>query len=283
MSVAVETPPPVTTTRTPTPPSWQRSLVVMVRRGLADNRRAPLTWGGALGLMSALMAAIWPSIEDSISKVTESYPSGLKEAFGIEQLDSVEKYIDAEMLSLIVPLALAFFAVRCATRAMVGAEDRGHLDTLLSLPVSRHVLVASSFIVSGLMTASILAVTWVLTIVAGVIAGAGISADTLALGLGNVWPLAMAFAGLAVLVGGVAHRPVTVTEVAAGTLVAMYVMDLAGKLSESVEPLRTVSAFRYYGSVIQNGFDVSHALLLTTVGVACAVIGAILFDGRDVL
>ena len=283
MSVSVQSAPPVTTPRTPAPPSWQRSLAVMVRRGLTDHRRAPVTWGGALGLMSALMAAIWPSIEDSISKLTESYPSGLKEAFGIQELDSVEKYIDAEMLSLIVPLALAFFAVRCATRATVGAEDRGHLDTLLSLPVSRHVLVASSFIVSGLMTASILGVTWVLTMLAGVIAGAGISPGTLALALGNVWPLAMAFAGLAVLVGGVVHRPVTVTEVAAGTLVAMYVLDLAGKLSDSVEPLRAVSAFRYYGSVVQNDFDVSHALLLTAVGVAFTVIGSILFDRRDVL
>jgi len=266
-----------------TPPSGSRSLAILVRRGLLDNRRAPLTWGGVLGLMSALMAVIWPSVEDSMTELIKNYPSGLKEAFGIDQLDTVEKYIDAEMLSLIVPLALAFFVVRCVTQATVGAEDRGHLDTLLSLPVSRRLLVASAFIVSGLMVAAILGVTWALTMVAGTIAGSGIAAGTLAEGIFNVWPLAMTFGGLALLTTGLAHRPVTVTEVAGGTLVAMYVIDLAGKLSDTVEPLRAVSPFRYYGSVIQNGFDISHAVGLTLAAIALTAIGAELLERRDVL
>lgn len=260
-----------------------RTLLTLVRRGVRDNRRAPLTWGGGLGVMSGLMAAIWPSIEGSVDKLVENYPPALMEAFGIKELNTVEKYIDAEMLSLIVPLAVAFFAVRCATRATVGAEDSRHLDTLLSLPVSRRVLVASSFLVSALMATAILAVTWALTMVASVLVGAGASADTMALGIVNVWPLAMLFAGLAVLIAGVTHRPVVVTEIAAGTLVAMYVIDLAGKLDDTVEPLRAVTAFRYYGSAVQNGFDLSHAALLTVVGVGLAAIGTVLFERRDVL
>lgn len=283
MSVAVQDPHAVALTPAPPPPSWRRSLATLVRRGVRDSRRAPLTWGGGLGLMSGLMAAIWPSFEDSVDQIFENYPAALKDAFNIQELDSVEKYIDAEMLSLIVPLALAFFAVRCATRATVGAEDRGHLDTLLSLPVSRRVLVASALIVSALMVLAILGVTWVLTMIAGALAGTGISAGTMAVGLLNVWPLSMAFAGLAVLVAGLAHRPVTVTEIAAGTLVAMYVIDLAGKLSDTVEPLREITAFRYYGSAVQNGFDISHALGLTLVGVVLAAIGTVLFERRDVL
>ena len=265
------------------PPSWRTSLVALVRSGLRSQRRAPLTWGGGLGAMSALMAAIWPSIEDSMTELIKSYPAGLKEAFGIQQLDSVEKYVDAEMLSLIVPLALAFFAVRCATRATVGAEDRGHLDTLLSLPVSRRVLVAASFVVTGVALAAILAVIWAMTWITGTIAGTGISATTLAAGLANVWPLAMAFAGLGVLCAGVLHRPATVTAIATGTLVAMYVIDLVGKLSPAIEPLRAATAFRYYGSAIQNGIDISHVLALTAVAVALAAIGAMRFERRDVL
>ncbi|MFP5362999.1 MAG: ABC transporter permease subunit [Thermoleophilia bacterium] len=264
-------------------PSSRRTLRLLVRRGLRDNRRAPLTWGGGLGAMTALMAAIWPSIEDSTAELVESYPTGLKEAFGIQQLDTIEKYIDAEMLSLIMPLALAFFAVRCATRATVGAEDRGHLDTLLSLPVSRRVLVASSFVVTGLALVAILAVVWSLTWVAGTLAGGGISGTTLAAGLLNVWPLSMVFAGLAVLAAGVSHRPAVVTAVGAGTLVAMYVVDLVGRLADPVEPLRVVSAFRYYGSAVQDGLEAGHMLGLTIVALALAAIGARLFERRDVL
>jgi ABC-2 type transport system permease protein len=187
------------------------------------------------------------------------------------------------MLSLIVPLALAFFAVRYATRSTVGAEDRGHLDTLLSLPLSRRVLVAGSFLVTGVVLAAILAVIWALTFVTGTVAGTGISAGTLAAGLVNVWPLSMAFAGLAVLAAGVLHRPAPVTAIATGTLVAMYVVDLVGKLTDAIEPLRVVSAFRYYGSAIQSGLDVSHMLGLCAVAATLVAVGAVLFDRRDVL
>jgi ABC-2 type transport system permease protein len=280
MSIAVR--PAGRTVTARTAPRWLRSLLALVHRGLIDQRRAPLTWGGALGAMTALMAAIWPSIENSMAKLVESYPADLKEVFGIQQLDTIEKYIDVEMLSIVVPVTLAFFAVRCATRATVGAEDRHHLDTLLSLPVSRRVLVASSFIVTGLVLAAILGVIWVLTWITGTVVGGGISGATLAAGLVNVWPLAMAFAGLAVLVAGFLHRPTAVTAIAAGTLGAMYVIDLVGKLAPPVEPLRVLSAFRYYGSAVQDGLDVSHATGLVLVAVALASVGAMLFERRDV-
>ena len=60
------------------------------------------------------------------------YPEGLKQAFNIEELNSVEAYLDAEMLSLIIPLAVAFLAVRVALHLLVfcslywmGAADAG--------------------------------------------------------------------------------------------------------------------------------------------------------------
>lgn len=185
------------------------------------------------------------------------------------------------MLSVIVPLALVFFAVRCATRATVGAEESGQLDTLLSLPVSRRLLVASSFVVTGLVLAAILGVIWALTWIAGATIGGGISATTLAAGLVDVWPLSMAFAGVAILAAGVSGRATTVTAIAVGSAVAMYVVDLVGKLAEPVEPLRAVSAFRYYGSAIQNGLDVSHMGVLVLGAIVLTVAGAQLFTRRD--
>ena len=265
------------------PPSTWHSLVVVVRNGLRLHRRDPLIWGGALGATCALVAAIWPSIADSIGKAIQNYPEGLKQAFGIRELTSVEQYVDVEMLSFVVPLALAFFAVRCATRGIVGAEERGHLDSLLSVPVSRRVLVAGSFLVTAIVVAAILVVIWAMTWLAGTIAGTDISASKLGAGMADVWPISMSFAGLAVLIAGLLHRQAPVVGIATGTLVAMYVIDLVGKISPDIRSLRTVSAFRYYGSAINDGLDLSHVLLLTGVGIALAVAGALLFERRDVL
>lgn len=159
------------------------------------------------------MAALWPSIEGSVDQLTDSYPAKLKEAFGITELSSVERYVDAEMLSLIVPLAVSVFAIRGVVRATVGTEEAGHLDTLLSWPVSRTVLALGTLLVTGVSVAVVLA--------------------------------------------------------------------LAGRLAD-VEALRAVSAFRLYGSAVQDGLDPLHVLALVLAGAACAAGGVLLLERRDV-
>ena len=72
------------------------------------------------------------------------------------------------------------------------------------------------------------------------------------------------------------------TAVAVGTLGAMYVIDLVGKLADPVAPLRSVSAFKYYGSAVRDGIDPLAFTGLALAGAALAAAGALLFDRRDV-
>lgn len=264
-------------------PSQRRSVRAVVRRGLRDHRRAWLTWGGPLGAMSALMAAIWPSVEGALDEALEGYPEALKEAFNIREITTVEAYIDAETMSLIVPLAVAFLAVRIVTRAISVAEEQRYLDTVLAAPVSRGALVAGAFAVAAIVVAVVLAVTTLLTWVVALLAGTDASLVVLGRGAANVWPLSMLFAGVAMLAAGRLHRSAQVTAIATGTLVGMYVIDLVGKLADPVEPLRYVSAFKYYGSAIQDGIDPLAFAGLTIAGLVLAVAGAVLLRRRDVL
>ena len=50
-----------------------------------------------------------------------------------------------------------------------------------------------------------------------------------------------------------------------------------------MEPLRYVSAFRYYGSAIQDGIDPVAFAAVTLAAIALAIGGAILSERRDVL
>ncbi len=95
------------------------------------------------------MAAIYPTIRSSIEQLATSYPSGLKEAFGVQAMNTVEGYIHAELFSLIVPLAIAYYAIRAVATPIVGAEERGQLDTILALPLSRTVLAAGACLVAA--------------------------------------------------------------------------------------------------------------------------------------
>jgi ABC-2 type transport system permease protein len=131
--------------------------------------------------------------------------------------------------------------------------------------------------------AVVLAVITALTWLSGTIAGADPSLVVLGLGFANVWPLAVLFGGLALLAAGVLHRAASVTTaVSVGVLAAMYIVDLMGKLADPIEPLRSASAFKYYGSAVHDGIEPLAFAGLALAGAALATAGALLFDRRDV-
>ena len=208
---------------------------------------------------------------------------GLKEAFGVQAMNTVEGYIHAEMFSLIVPLALGFFAIRAIAGATVGAEERGYLDTILSLPISRTVLLVGAYIVAALACAAIMALTGLMTFLGGTIAGTNISFGVVTAGVMGVWPLALFFGGVAALASGALHSSRTVIGLALGTLVGMFALDLAGRLAPSLGAIRWVSAFRYYGAPMRDGIDPVAFIGLAGAGVLLLIAAARLLERRDVL
>ena len=248
---------------------------------LSDRRRSILAWGLPLGLMSAFIVAIFPSVEESISKAVEGYPEGLKEAFGIGQLTNVEQYLQAEMLSLIVPLALGYLAVRAIASCLTGSAETCRLDVLLSAPVSRTRLVAAGFLATAVELAAVLIVTGLLTGLGSVLAGAGLDAGRAAAGFANVWPLALLFAGFGAIAAGFSLRTSVVTGSVAGLLVAMYVVDLIGRLDPDLSGLRYASVFKYYGNAIEDGIEPLAFAGVTLAACALGALGARLFERRD--
>lgn len=259
------------------------ALIALARHDVAERRRSLLTWGLPLGLMSALVVAIYPSVEDAIGQAVRDYPPALKEAFGIGELATVEEYLHAEMMSLIVPLAVGYLAIRSAASRLSGAAESGRLDVLLSAPVARWRVVAAAFAAAAVEVAAVLVVAALLTGLGSMAVGAGLELGALVAAFANVWPLALLFAGLVVVLTWTSLSTPVVTGTAAGVLVAMYVLDLVGRLAPEVDWVRYGSVFRYYGNAAVDGIDPLAFAGVTAVAVALAVLGAALFERRDIV
>lgn len=248
---------------------------------LYDRRRSLLAWGLPLGLWSAFIVLIFPSVEGALAKAVKSYPPALKEAFGVGELTNVEQYLHAEMLSLIVPLALGYLAVRAVAGGLSGAAESGRLDVLLSSPVSRSRIAAASFMATAVELAIVLILTVILTVLGGLVAGAELSLGSVIAGYANVWPLALVFAGLGVVATGFSLRTPVVTGAVAGVLVTMYVVDLIGRLDPDLSGVRYVSIFKYYGNAIEDGIEPVAFIGVTAAAIALAALGSWLFERRD--
>jgi ABC-2 type transport system permease protein len=248
---------------------------------LWERRRSLLSWGLPIGLWSAFIVAIFPSVEGALAKVIRSYPQALKEAFGIDELTTVEQYLHAEMLSLIVPLAVGYLAARAMASGLSGAAETGRLDVLLSAPISRSRLVAAGFLATAVELAAVLAAALALAMLGSVIVGAGLDFGPALAGYANVWPLALLFAALTTFASGWSLQTSVVTGSVAGVLVAMYVIDLIGRLDTGLDWIRYASVFRYYGNAIEDGIDPLSFIGVTAAAVALAALGAVLFQRRD--
>ncbi len=256
-------------------------MKALVSAQLWDRRRSLLSWGVPLGLLAGFEVAIFPSIETALAKTLDQYPSALKEAFGIAELSTVEQFLGAELLGFIMPLALGYLAVRSVASGLSGAAESGRLEILLSAPVSRRHLVAAGFAATAIELAAVLATVLAFSAVAGLLFGVGLSFTSALAGFANVWPLALLFAALGIVVTGWSLRSSIVTGSVAGVLVAMYVIDVVGRLDTNLDAIRYASVFRYYGRAIEDGIDPLSFLGVAAVAVVLAAIGALLFERRD--
>jgi ABC-2 type transport system permease protein len=63
----------------------------------------------------------------------------------------------------------------------------------------------------------------------------------------------------------------------------MYVIDLMGRLDPSIDGVRYVSVFRYYGNAVDNGIDPLSFIGVTAAAALLASIGTVLVDRRDLV
>lgn len=253
----------------------------LVAAQLFERRRSLLAWGTPLGIWSAFVVMIFPSVEGALARAVEDYPPALKEAFGVGDLADVEQYLQAEMLSLIVPLALGYLAVRAVSSGLSGAAESGRLDVLLSAPVSRKAVAISGFLATAVELALVLIIAALFSVFGSVVANAGLSLSAALAGFVNVWPLALLFAGLGIVATGFSLRTPVVTGAIAGVLISMYVLDLVGRLDPDLSGVRYISVFKYYGNAIENGIDPVSFVGVTLVAACAAGVGALLFERRD--
>lgn len=261
---------------------WLRYAAYALRR----RRRAPLTWGLPLGLMAAMIVAVFPSIRSSsqLDELIKAYPDALKEAFGISDasFSSISGYLAAEIFSMIAPFTAAAFMVHVIATGVSAAERRGVLDVMLSAPVRRRQLLAGHLAGGAVALLGIAAALGVVTQAAAVAAGVDLPVgDTLA-GVLNLWPLGLFAGGVAALLAGIWRRPAAVAGGSAGVLVTMYLVEVLGKLSDTFAKVDAVSAFHYYGSAIEDGLDPGACATLAVAGLLLAAVGCVLFERRDV-
>ncbi|HET7028732.1 MAG TPA: ABC transporter permease subunit [Candidatus Limnocylindrales bacterium] len=261
-------------------------VVELVAGPLRHLRRSTLGWGIGLAALVGLTVAFWPAFRDSsgISQAIDSLPSGLVEAFGLEDFGTPAGFLRGNLYEFIVPLLLAIAAIAAANGLTAAEEDSGRLEIYLAQPVSRGALFLGRALAVAawvaVITILILAVQLASDSIVGLAIDTGLVVATVVLcGL-----LALAHGALALAVAGWSARPALVLSIGVAVVVAGYLVAALFPLSDVLEPLQALSPWEWAlgGDPLVNAAEPWRYVSLVVPTVALTIFGLVGFTRRDV-
>lgn len=259
------------------------TLTALIAHTLRLQLRGMVIWGFSLGLYTAAIAASYKTFGDpeQIKQLTQVYPKDLLKAFGMTDMSTIEGYLSGQSFNL-APLAIAFFTILACASAIAGAEERGSIDVLLGNPLPRWQLVAGNFAATAISLLGILAISTLLTWGTAALMDIDLELGNAAQGFLNLWPISLAFGGLALLCSAIFHRRSFAIAIPGFLLFAMYLLDTLGRVSDDLEDLRPASIFYYYGSAITDGMDWTDFAGVTLIAAFLALLAIVAFWRREI-
>lgn len=257
------------------------------------------TWFGTLlhglGLMvfMAVLTAVLPEIQQGIDQIWRQIPFVqriVSSLLGVEVGDE----INAQLLQSILwvhPVVLALLwshAIQLGTRMPAGEIDRGTIDILLSLPVSRRAVYMSESLM--------LLASGALIIVAGVMAHL-VTAASLGLvdtrGLGpvilialNLFSLYLAVAGTTFLVSSMSDRRGRAVGIILALVLVSFLVNFLQQFWEPAKQISFLSVLTYYrpAQIIRDGaVPIRDPSVLLGVAILTWAVGGEIVARRSIL
>ena len=261
----------------------------VLRRDLADHRRALIGCTVGALLLAAMYILFYPTIKSSgagVQQLLDTMPKAFRDAFigaGVDYL-SPSGYLGTELFSIIVPALLLVMGVLAGGRALAGEEQNGTIDLLLSTPVRRSRLALEKACGALIPLFVVAAATWVLIAVVGPSQGLSVHLGRLAVALLAVALMAAGFAMLAFLVSSATGSVGVGGGIAAALAVALYALDIIGALVPALTGFaNAVSPFHWDGGsgALANGVTWSGLLLLLVCPVVLLSLSILAYQRRD--
>lgn len=245
---------------------------------------ASLAVGGFALVYVLVFPSFAESMGDTVDRLMESYPEPLLKAFGVETLATMEGFLASELYTFAWMLLVGAYFAYAGASLIAPAVERGQMDVLLSLPLSRARLLLESF-------ASLLVPLVALNVVVPLVVYFGSVAvdypvdavDVAALHLLSV-PYFLVCAGIGLVASVAFDRASVAQRVALGALVGLFFAESL-LVDTDFEAVGAVSPSRYLhpNAVLSEGqYALGDAAVLTVAAVALVAVAVVWFRRKDV-
>jgi ABC-2 type transport system permease protein len=262
-------------------------MLTVFKHAVARSKGSILGWGLSLGLLSMWMVSLYDTLakqQEMLQKLFASYPKELWAFFGgVQDIFSPSGYINMELYSY-MPLVLGIFVVLAGSGLLVGDEEKGFLDLLMSHPLGRTGLFVGRLLSFVVTLVAILTLIWLGTMI-------GVqSSINMKIGWGEMWlpnlsllAILLLFGTLALFLSMVLPSRRLAASVAGLLLVGSYFINAMAEVSTSVANVAKYLPMKYYqGGLAVTGMNWTWFAGLMIAAALFAAVAWWRFEGRDI-
>ncbi len=260
----------------------------LLLKTLRDQRIPVLAYGLGLGALALLVIAIYPSFAASGAELEEAMKN-LPDAYkaftgGVLSLTEFDGYLVSQYL-IILPLILAIFAIIEGTGALRGEEERGTMDTLLSLPISRSQVVLHKTAATLLSLVLVLVIIGVVLWVSiGFVDEATLELDRLALVMLNAFGMGALFYCFSLFLSASLPSRRLAGVLGAVFTVGAYFFDAMTDIVENLYDYRILGPFNYFEplAVLREDISFQDPAVLLGASLVFLALAVLIFRRRDI-
>jgi ABC-2 type transport system permease protein len=249
-------------------------------------RRAILWWAVGLAAIVAATVAFWPAFQGSsgISQAIDQLPSGIVEAFGLQDFGSPAGFLRGNLYELLIPLLLSLAAIALVNGQTAGEESSGRLELVLAQPVGRRPIFAGravAVLIALLVITIVLAAT---QLVSDAVVGLSIQTGYLMATIVLCALLGVLYGSLAFAVAGLFPRPSLVLGIGVAVAVGGYLVAALFPLSSVLAPWRHLSPWDWAlgGDPLGQATEAWRYVALVVPSLILVAVGLVGVERRDV-
>jgi ABC-2 type transport system permease protein len=260
---------------------------------LRRSWRGMVIWGVALALTTWMQVIVVPDVDAlrAMGDMMASLPPVVLSMLGTNDLQflaTAEGYLASQYFGIML-LIFGIYAVVIGLNVTINDEERGIMDMMLSLPISRAALIVERTLAYAVLLIGVIVISFV-GLMIGVymtpVLAEGISMERMIIGTLNMIPGSLVMLTFTVFVGAALRRRAAAAGLAAAFIVGSYLIDTLGRAATDspFSALRAMSFYSYYDGtgVIQNGVEAGSVVLLIAAVVALVALSLTFYRRRDI-
>jgi len=266
-------------------------MLAFLNRMIRDKYKAFVAYSVSAIALLEMYVALFPAIKQQsaqIDQMMRSFPPELFKAMNMDpsmlSFSSLESYLSTEYMSFLWPILAIIFAISIAHYISVNEIDRGTIETLMSLPVSRFKIFIERYFAGLLLLAAFAAISLLGIIPLANLHGIDYVLANYLTAAGGAFLFIWAVYSLAVLVSVIFSEKGKASMVTGGILTLMYVLSIISSLKDGLKNLQYLSFFHYFNGpdlLAKNAIPDYMLLVLGGFAVIASVIALMIFRKRD--